>query len=323
MKYFLAIMVLLSTLTVSAQDATVKDMKTQAEKSMVKDEKDTIPRTWKTGGLISININQSALSNWSAGGENFSFSLNSAVNLFSFYKKDKYSWDNSLDLAYGVVNTTSLGNRKSSDLIYLSTKYGYELKKNLNLSVLSNVRSQFGNGYVYSKNTAGIDSATQTSKSLQPTYLILSLGLDHKATDYLSFFVSPITGRWVIVPDNLIAPFYGVPNGKNSLQEFGAFASANLQKKFGDNMVLKSKLELFSNYLNKPQNIDIYWSTVFVAKISKVINFNINLDIIYDNDTKNVDPSKGPAPQILQLMGLGFAYTFNNKPKSSPAAAVK
>ena len=146
MKYFLAIIALIMTLTVSAQDATVKDMKTQTEKSMVKDETDTIPRKWKTGGLISININQSALSNWSAGGENFSFSLNSAVNLFAFYKKDKYSWDNSLDLAYGVVNTTSLGNRKSSDLIYLSTKYGYELKKNLNLSVLSNVRSQFGNG---------------------------------------------------------------------------------------------------------------------------------------------------------------------------------
>ena len=317
MKYVLLLIALATTINVMAQDATVKGMKAETEKPIVKDEKDTIPRIWKTGAFISITINQGALSNWSAGGENFSFSLNSTANLFAFYKKNKYSWDNNLDLAYGLVNTTSLGNRKSTDRFYLSSKYGYELKKNINLSVLTNVRSQFANGYVYSKTAAGVDSATQTSRSFQPTYLILSLGLDFKPTDYLSFFVSPITGRWVIAPDDLIAPFYGIPPGKNSLQEFGAFASVNLLKKFGDNMALKSKLELFSNYLDKPQNIDIYWSTTFVAKISKLINFNINLDVLYDDNTKNVDPTKGPAPQILQLMGIGFSYNFNNKKHNS------
>ncbi len=315
MKQALFLIALTITINATAQDATVKDMKAQTEKAIVKDEKDTIPRIWKTGGIISINIAQGSLSNWSAGGEKFSFSLNSTVNLFAFYKKDKHSWDNSLDLAYGVVNTTTLGNRKSSDLIYISSKYGYELKKNLNLSVLTNVRTQFANGYVYNKTAAGADSAAQTSKPFQPTYLILSLGLDFKLTDYLSFFISPITGRWIIVPDALIAPYYGVPIGKNSLNEFGAFASLNLQKKIAENMAIKSKLELFSNYLDKPQNIDIYWSTVFVAKISKIINFNINLDIIYDDNTKNVDPTKGPAPQILQTMGIGFSYNFNNKKK--------
>ncbi len=315
MKQALFLIALTITINATAQDATVKDMKAQIEKAIVKDEKDTIPCIWKTGGIISINIAQGSLSNWSAGGEKFSFSLNSTANLFAFYKKNKHSWDNSLDLAYGVVNTTSLGNRKSSDLFYLSSKYGYELKKNLNLSVLTNIRSQFANGYVYNKTAAGVDSANQTSKPFQPTYLILSLGLDFKFTDYLSFFISPITGRWVIVPDDLLAPYYGVPIGKNSLNEFGAFASLNLQKKIAENMAIKSKLELFSNYLDKPQNIDIYWSTVFVAKISKIINFNINLDIVYDDNTKNVDPTKGPAPQILQTMGIGFSYNFNNKKK--------
>jgi hypothetical protein len=318
MKQFLVIlMTSLMMVEASAQDATVKNLKAETEKPIPKDEKDTIPRIWKTGGLISITINQGALSNWSAGGENFSFSLNSTANLFAFYKKDKHSWDNSLDLAYGLVNTTSLGNRKSSDLIYLSSKYGYELKKKLNLAVLTNVRSQFANGYVYNKTAAGLDSASLTSKTFQPTYLILSLGFDFKPVDYFSFFISPVTARWVIVPDNVLAPLYGVPVGKNSLSEFGAFATANIQKKFGENMVLKSKLELFSNYLDKPQNVDIYWSTVFVAKISKIINFNINLDVVYDDNTKNVNPLKGPAPQILQLMGIGFSYNFNNKNKAA------
>lgn len=298
-----------------AQDPTVQDLKKETEKAINKDPTDTIPRKWKTGGLFSLTINQGALSNWSAGGEQFSFSLNAAVNMFAFYKKDKHSWDNSLDLAYGIVNTTSLGNRKSSDLIYVASKYGYELKKNLNVSVLTNLRTQFADGYVYNKNAAGVDSASLTSKSFQPAYVVLGLGLDFKPTDYLSVFISPVTGRWVIVPDNMLAPLYGVPGDKNATSEFGAFLSASLQKKIGSNMAIKSKLELFSNYLNDPQNIDIFWSTVYTAKISKFINFSFNFDLVYDNDTKNVDPSKGPAPQIMELMGIGFAYNFNNKKK--------
>ncbi len=321
MNRLLFLLALTATTTVTAQDATVKDMKVETEKSMIVDETDTIPRLWKIGGILSLTINQGALSNWSAGGENFSFSLNGTANLYAFYKKDKHSWDNTLNLAYGLVNTTSLGNRKSSDLLYISSKYGYALTKKLNVSLYTNMRSQFANGYVYDKTAAGVDTASLTSKTFQPTYVILSPGLDYAATDYLSFFISPITGRWVIVPDRMLAPLYGVPADKNALQEFGAFASVNFLKKFSDNMALKSKLELFSNYLNKPQDVDIYFSTTFVAKISKLINFNINLDIIYDNDTKNVNPAKGPAPQILQLMGIGFAYNFNNKPK--PPATTK
>jgi hypothetical protein len=99
--------------------------------------------------------------------------------------------------------------------------------------------------------------------------------------------------------------------GKKAKSEFGAYFSANYLKKISTNMIYKGKLDLFSNYRSNPQNIDIFFSNVLTAKISKYINFSLNLDIIYDDDTKNVNPAKGPAPQILQLMGIGFAYKFN------------
>jgi hypothetical protein len=70
-----------------AQDPTVKDLQKDATKSIKKDEKDTIPQKWKLGGNFSLTINQGALSNWSAGGEEFSFSLNSYMNLYAFYKE--------------------------------------------------------------------------------------------------------------------------------------------------------------------------------------------------------------------------------------------
>lgn len=298
--------------TLFAQDATVNGLKSDASRTIAKNPNDTIVKTWKKGGNFALNVNQGSLSNWSAGGDNFSFSLNAMTNLYAYYKKGKHSWDNSLDLAYGVVNTTSLGTRKASDRLDFLTKYGYALHPKLNLAGLLNVRSQFANGYTYVDGVNTKDSAVLVSKSFAPLYILPSIGLDYRPVSYFSVFVSPITARWVIVGDEKIAPLYNVKPGKKARTEFGAFLTANLNKDLTKTINFKSKLDLFSNYDKNPQNIDVYWSNMLTAKLTKYINFSLNVDMIYDDDTHNVKPGKGPAPQILQLMGIGFAYNFKN-----------
>ncbi|HNP54038.1 MAG TPA: DUF3078 domain-containing protein [Ferruginibacter sp.] len=308
---------LLLALTVSsaatAQDATVTGLRKETEKTIKKEANDTVPMTWKTGGLFNLNINQGSLSNWSAGGDKFSFSLNAYLNLYAFYKKGKHSWDNSLDLAYGIVNTTSLGNRKSSDRIDYLTKYGYAIGKKWNLTALFNLRSQFAKGYAYSKTSDGRDSASLTSKGFTPAYVLTSLGFDYKPHNSVSIFLSPITARWVVVGDKTLGRYYGLDSGKTVKAELGAFASVNYFKKINDHLSFKSKLDLFSNYKQDPGNIDLFWSSVLTAKVTKYINFSLNVDMIYDDNTANVNPAKGPAPQWLQLMGIGFAYNFKNR----------
>ena len=309
MKKLLCCLLITGSLHAHAQDGSVKALRADAEKT-IKKEEDTAHKTWKTGGMFSLNMNQGSLSNWSAGGDKFSFSLNSFLNVHAFYKKGKNSWDNSLDLGYGILKTTGLGSRKANDRIEFTSKYGYELRPTLNLALLTNVRSQFAKGFAYLKSAAGADSAALTSGSFQPTYLLLSLGLDYKPNADLSLFLSPVTGRWIIASDPLMGPLYGVPPGKSAKKEFGAYFSANYLKKLSTNVSYKGELDLFSNYEHKPQNIDIFFTNVLTAKISKYINFSFTLDIIYDDDTKNVNPAKGPAPQILELTGIGFAYKF-------------
>lgn len=312
MKYTLAVTCLFILLGINsnAQDGTVKDLKKESEKSIKKDPNDTTVKTWKTGGLFNLNINQGSLSNWAAGGDKFSFSLNAYLNLYAFYKKNKHSWDNSLDLAYGIVNTTSLGSRKASDRIDFLSKYGYAISKKWNASALLNLRTQFTEGLAYSKTAAGVDTSSRISNFFAPAYMLLSLGFDYKPVNDFSLFVSPITARFVFVTDDLLAAQYGLDPGKNVKSEFGAFLSANYMKKIGAKFTYKTRLDGFSNYLKTPQNIDVFWSNVLTAAITKHINFSFNLDMIYDDDTKNVNPVKGPAPQWLQLMGIGFAYNF-------------
>jgi hypothetical protein len=197
----------------------------------------------------------------------------------------------------------------------LTSKYGYALNKHWNLSTLFNLRSQFANGYSYEKNAAGADTRTLTSKTLAPAYVLLSLGLDYKPSSNFSLFMSPMTGRWVLVSDTSLGKLYGLVTGKKVKSELGAFLSANYTAKMGKNFTYKTKLDLFSNYKQNPQNVDVFWTNVITAKITKYINFSFNVDMIYDDDTHNVDPTKGPAPQWLQLMGIGFAYKFGTLAK--------
>ena len=163
------------SITSFSQDAIIRKLQTESLRSVKKDMNDTSWKTWKLGGLYSISAGQGSLSNWAAGGDDFSLTVSTSLNLFSFYKKNKHSWDNALDINFGYIKTTSLGSRKNDDRFDLLSKYGYSLNSKLNLATLTNLRSQFFLGYAYKD-----DSKTFASAFLSPAYLIISQGLDYK-----------------------------------------------------------------------------------------------------------------------------------------------
>src|SRR5436305_1456518 len=126
----------------NAQDETVKKLKTESDKTITKDPADTSVKLWKKGGLFSLNLSQGSLSNWAAGGDKFSLSLNTILSAYAFYKKNKSSWDNTIDVNFGFVNTTTLGNRKNDDRFDVLSKYGYAIAPKWNLAALFNFRTQ-------------------------------------------------------------------------------------------------------------------------------------------------------------------------------------
>jgi len=315
----IALLTVLGSSFLRAQDKTVQELKSEAARKISKDPKDTVTQVWKTGGLINLTFNQAALSNWSAGGDKSAISLSSLLSIYAFYLKGKNSWDNSLDLAYGFVNTTSLGNRKSDDRIDLVSKYGYDLGKKWFLSALFNFRSQFSAGYNYPNNNTKV----LTSNFLAPAYIIQSVGMDYKPNDAFSLFLSPATAREVIVNNDSLAAVeaFGVDSGKKFRFEFGAFASINYTANLSKTAVYKTKLDLYSNYLHNPQNVSIYWTNILAAKVTRLISMDLSVDMIYDNDIKSVKAdgtAGGPLPQIKEVMGIGMSYKFDNLKKMPP-----
>jgi hypothetical protein len=315
----LILLTVLGTSFLQAQDKTVQELKSEASRQITKDPKDTIVQAWKMGGLYNLTFNQAALSNWSAGGDKSAISLSTLLSVYAFYLKGKNSWDNSLDLAYGFVNTTSLGNRKSDDRIDLVSKYGYDVGKKWFLSALFNFRSQFSAGYSYPNST----SKVLTSNFLAPAYILQSIGMDYKPNDAFSLFLSPLTAREVIVNNDSLAAVaaYGVDSGKRSRFELGAFASINYTANLSKTAVYKTKLDLYSNYLHNPQNISMYWTNILAVKVTRLISMDLSVDMIYDNDIKTVKSdgtAGGPAPQIKEVMGIGMSYKFDNIKKPQP-----
>ena len=300
----LLFLLITSNAALFAQDAIVRKLQQESLRQIKRDIPDTSKKAWVKGGAYSLSIGQGSQSNWAAGGDDFSFTVNTTLRLYSFFKKKKHSWDNTLDISFGYINTTSLGSRKNDDRFDLMSKYGLSLNKKFNLATLVNFRSQFLKGYTYPNNVK-----TFASAFLSPAYLVISQGVDYKPTKELSIFVSPVTSRWVFVIDSTLAAKgeYGVKLNTHSINQNGAFATIGYQKAFNKMVSYKSRLDLFSNYKKDPQNVDVFMTNTFSAKVARIIAFSWNVDLVYDDDVRLFGPDNtSPGLQFKSIIGIGL-----------------
>ena len=290
--------------TLHGQDNIIMNLQKESQK-VIKLKADPLSsKKWQKGILYNLTFSQASLSNWAAGGDKFSISLGSILNMYARYNKNKMRWDNNFDFNLGYVNSTSLGSRKNDDRFDLVSKVGYSLNDKSNLAFLGNLRSGFFKGYTYSGTKKNF-----TSNLMSPGYLLNSAGWDYRPNKTFSLFLSPFTARWVFVTDPILSQkgLYGVKPGQNLNFELGAYATINYLKEINPNVVYKAKLDLFSNYRHKPQNVDFFMTNILSVKISKLFNVTWAVDLIYDDDARLFGPYKtSPALQFKSLVGLGI-----------------
>lgn len=285
--------------------------------------------TWKTGGLIGANLSQVSLTNWAAGGFS-SISGNGTINLFANMKKGKHSWDNNLDLGYGLLKQGDDGDvQKTDDRIDLASKYGREAwNSKWYYSALANFKTQFTEGIgddIKDDNGDILVNDPVISDILAPAYILASLGLDYQPNDDFSFFISPTTAKFTIVKDQDLANVgaFGVQRaeydglgalvkeGENSRSEFGGYAKAMFTRVLMENVNFMTKIDLFSNY-EAPTYIDVNWDALISMKVNEYITTTLGTTVLYDHDIKitDSDGATGPRTQFRQIFGVGFAYTM-------------
>lgn len=310
---------------------SVKGQVTDHEQTLRKSNIDTA-KGWIIGGFININLSQTTLKNWSAGGQN-SLAINSILSVFANYKKKKSAWDNSLDIGYGLLQQGKDNDfMKTDDKVDFLSKYGRQaFNKHWYYAALLNFKTQMTPGYNYPNDSVKI------SDLMAPAYLITAVGMDYKPNAYLSAFISPITGKTIIVHNQELANAgaFGVEaatydtagniitKGKTIRNEFGGyvriiFTKNDFKKEWLKNVSFTTKIDAFSNYLDNPQNIDINWETLIGFKVNKYITVSFNTLVIYDDDiTIEVDSNNdgiidesGPRTQFKEILGVGFSYKF-------------
>ncbi|MCK5536888.1 MAG: DUF3078 domain-containing protein [Bacteroidales bacterium] len=263
-------------------------------------------RAWQKGGIATLNFSQVSLTNWAAGG-NSSASGVLIFKSFANYKKDKLVWDNSIDLSYGGLKEMDKDFVKSNDKIELNSKLGIQAKDSWYYSGIIGFKSQFAAGYNDS------DTRDIISQFMAPGYLTAGLGMDYKR-EKLSILIAPLSGKFTFIMDDKLAASgdLGVDLGSNSRGEFGVNVKFEYKNEILKNVTLETSLDMFSNYFNNPENIDIDWNVLINMKINEYLSANLVSRLIYDDDIKILDSTGKSAPrvQFMEMFGVGLSLKF-------------
>ena len=288
---------------------------------------DTVkPKYWKADATYSLNGTQTSFVNWSAGGRNNISLLGSVSANATFIKKD-IKWTNDLGLALGGLQYLDRGSKqtlqKTDDKIDLSSNFGYKLKDKYFISILGGFKTQMLDGFNFP------NDSVRVSKFLAPGYVSLAIGIDYKPSKSVVLFTSPLAMKLTIVNDEVLANSgaFGVQaaqynslgelvtKGRRLREEIGAYIKLNFTKAIAKNIDLKSKLELFSNYMVKPQNIDVNAEAMFNFKVNSIFSASLQWNVMYDHDIQIMDANGnvGPRTQFKSMLGLGLSYKMQSK----------
>ena len=252
---------------------------------------------WTKKGIITFLVNQSSFENWIAGGiSNVSGAL--ALNYDFNYQKNDWTWENKLIANFGLTKIKDQDIQKSSDLLEWNSVVGKKAKGYWYYSAFLNFKTQFADDL--DKDTKG------PTKFLSPGYLQFGPGLLWKKSDHLKVNIAPTTSRLIIVDKDLTEPnkaYFGVEEGKSTRYELGASVGAYYKLDLMKNISMENILNLYSNYLEDPQNVDLDYTMNLVMSVNDFISANLSYQTIYDDNA-----FKGL--QTRQVFGIGINYNF-------------
>lgn len=315
---------LLINMIVCAQQEVV-----QKEMDSVSVMKDSISSNyWKKNNKASLDISEVAFVNWNAGGSN-SISGLVGLELQRTYNKDNIVWENRFVSRYGLNKQQNQDFRKTDDLLELHSRFGFrnDTISNWYYSANFSFKTQFSNGFNYTKSESQV-----ISKFMSPAYMFLGVGTVYgENIESFSAYLSPLTLKATFVLDQALADsgsfgvdpaVYDLNNnrikkGRNLREEVGILITSVYETSVAENISMKNRISLYTDYLNDFGNIDIDWELNFDFRVNSYVRATLGSHLKYDNDIKIVNEVEGEEAEELgakvqwkQLLGIGFAMEF-------------
>ena len=282
-------------------------------------------------GDYGLNINQLALSNWAAGGEN-SFSGKAFANFTLVDRKKSFEQKLTGAFAFGISRYADKRIEKSDDKIDLSYYLSLNSKSQWNMTAVATFNTQFANGYKYP------NDSTVISTFFAPAYLTVSAGYSYKTKDdRFQIYMSPLAGKVTFVMNQDLADqgAFGVKKGyydeegnwvpgENVAPALGINIITNYKQPIGKNISYTTMLNLFYNYIERRDDgrlrLDVNWENTFHFVITKYISTILFVHLKYDHNTtfpvyEEVDGvqtvvDNKPKLQFKESLGIAFVHKF-------------
>jgi len=282
-------------------------------------------------GNFGLNINQLALSNWAAGGEN-SATGKAFANFTLLDKKRTFEQKLAGAFAFGIAHFANKRIEKQDDKIDLTYSLSLNSKSQWNLTAVATFNTQFANGYKYP------NDSTVISGFFAPAYLTVSAGYSYKLkNEHLQFFLSPLAGKVTFVMNQDLADqgSFGVKKGyydqdsiwvpgENIAAALGINFIVNYKQPIGKSITYTTMFNGFFNYTEKRDDgiarIDFNWENNIDFSITKHLRTILFVHLKYDHNTtfpvyETVDGEEIvvdniPKLQFKESLGIALVHTF-------------
>jgi Protein of unknown function (DUF3078) len=285
------------------------------------------PMYWRYHTETSFVLNQASLSNWVKGGES---SISTALDITGYAdysnKQRKVSSDNFARIKFGYLATGQEGIRKNIDLLETNSKLNHKAFGKFDFSAILLFKTQIALGRNYFKTTAGRDTSNLVSKFMNPAVLTIGFGLDFKPNKTTSINFSPLSYKGTFVTDtvHIDQTQYGIAKNRKSLNEPGVSIMITNEFKPIESVTIVNRLQLFTNYIHNPQNVDVDWEMIVTAKLNWFTDVRFNPHLIFDDDTRtdehykngqpvlnsNGTPKKTARIQFKEMLGFSLFFRF-------------
>ena len=281
-------------------------------------------------GNYGLNINQLALSNWAAGGEN-SWAGKAFANFSLVYHKKRFEQKFIGSFAFGISRFADKRLEKQDDKIDLTYSLSLNSKSRWNITTVATFNTQFADGYKYP------NDSTVISTFFAPAYLTLSAGYTYKTkNERFQIFLSPMAGKvtFVFNQDLADAGNFGVKKGyydqdgdwipgENIAAALGVNVIINYKQPIGKSITYLTLLNGFYNYTEKRDDdllrLDFNWENTINFAISKHLTTILFVNLKYDHNTtfpvyetiEGVETVVDNVPKLQLKESLGIAFVHN------------
>ena len=268
-----------------------------------------IPEKWKNSGNALFLVNQSSFSNWTSGGQS-SVSGTLKIDYTFNYSDNGWDWDTKVISNFGLNKISGSDFlKKTDDRIEINSVLGKKFNNDIigrwSYSSFFNFQTQFAKGYRFGNDANGNPNRTEKSRFFSPATVQLGVGMYWKKSKDLWVNVAPMTGKLILVnrkfTENLNEnqTYFGVKKGGNSRFELGASIRSYYKSEIFQNVTMENRLSLYSDYLDRPQNIDFDCTFNFIMKVNQYVSTNLIFQFVYDdNEIRRV--------QVREVLGVGL-----------------